>query len=411
MKTHWVKVSIAAGLLTALAIGCDRLGSAKTPAAPQRPPAPVTVTEAIAKNVPVYIERIGRTTARESVTIQPQVGGAIMQIHFQDGAQLKQGELLFTIDPRPYDAALKQAQATVSQDQADVAWAQSELDRVKGLANTGAVSKSDIESKENALAVAQAKVQAGEAAVITAKLNLDYCTIRSPIDGRAGQRLVDQGNIVQTGGPDGGTKLLTIQRLDPIYADFTLPEQDLHRVREQMKKGTLKTEVWLPEEVKSAPPREGELTFLDNAVSNDTGTIKLRATLPNKDSHFWPGQFVQVRLVLEVLNDAVLVPTIAQQLSQTGPFVYVVKEGEVEDPQTKQKSKATVAEQRPVKLGQRQGDMVVVLDGVKAGEQVITEGQMMVRPGAAVHVVPVTNAPPAPGSPTSKPAAVAEGAH
>jgi multidrug efflux system membrane fusion protein len=357
----------------------------------------------------VYIERIGKTAARESVTIQPQVGGAIMQIHFQDGAQLKKGDLLFTIDPRPYDAALKQTQATLAQTQADVLWSESELKRVQGLAGTGAVSTQDLESKQNALAVAQAKVQAAEASVVTAKLNLDYCTIKSPIDGRAGQRLVDQGNVVQTGGPDGGTKLLTIQRLDPIYADFTLPEQDLSRVREQMSKGALKTEVWLPEQVNTAAPHEGELTFLDNAVANDTGTVKLRATLPNHDAHFWPGQFVQVRLVLEVLNNAVLVPTTAQQLSQTGPFVYVVSEGEVENPMTKQKSKGTIAQLRPIKPGQRQGDMMVVLDGVKAGENVITDGQMMVRPGAQVQVVPPAGAPTTPGAPTSKPAAVAEG--
>lgn len=397
-----IKISISTLAALALAAGCKPAESEKA-AAPHMA-TPVVAVAAIAKSVPVYVDEIGKTVAREAVTIQPQVGGAIMQIHFQDGAQLKKGDLLFTIDPRPYEAALKQTEAAKAQAEADALWAGSELKRVQGLAGTGAVSAQDAESKQNALAVAQAKVKIAEAAVSTAKLNLEYCTITSPIDGRAGQRLVDQGNVVQSGGE--GTKLLTIQRVTPIYADFVLPEQVLPRVRQQMAKGALKTLVWLPED-SEAKAAEGELTFLDNMVVGGSGTIKLRATLPNTDAHFWPGQFVKVRLVLETINDAVLVPTAAEQIGQQGPFVYIAKEADAAASTTQPAQKGTIAELRIIKPGQRQGDLLVILDGVKAGEQVITQGQMLLQPGAPVQVAPPAAAPAAP---TSKPAAVADGA-
>ncbi len=400
--------TFAATLTLILAIafaGCDR-GEKQSGAAAGAHAVPVIASPAIAKAVPVYIDEIGKTVAREAVTIQPQVTGAIMKIHFQDGAQLKKGDVLFTIDPRPYEAVVKQAEAARLQAEADAQWSQSELKRVQGLAGTGAVSTQDVESKQNALAVSEAKVKAAEAAMLTAKLNLEYCTITSPIDGRAGQRLVDQGNIVQTGGD--GTKLLTIQRVTPIYADFVMPEQNLTRVRQQMAKGALKTLAWLPED-SEATAAEGELTFLDNMVVSGSGTIKLRATLPNTDAHFWPGQFVKVRLVLETIDNAVLVPKSAEQIGQQGPFVYIAKEADTVDPNTKAAQHGTVAELRLIKPGQPQpGDLMVVLDGVKAGEQVITQGQMLLQPNAPVQVAPPAATPEAP--PTSKPAAVADGA-
>jgi multidrug efflux system membrane fusion protein len=405
MTRRWITLS-ALALTAAAMVGCERRAG-NAGAAPAAHGTPVIVSPAVSRNVPVYIDEIGKTVAREAVTIQPQVTGAIMQIHFQDGAQLHKGDLLFTIDPRPYEAAVKQAEAAKAQAEADAQWSQSELKRVQGLAGTGAVSAQDVESKQNALAVSEAKVKAADASLVTAKLNLGYCTIKSPIDGRAGQRLVDEGNIVQTGGPDGGTKLLTIQRLTPIYADFVMPEQNLSRVRQQMANHALKTLVRLPEDPETAAA-EGELTFLDNMVVAGSGTIKLRATLPNKDAHFWPGQFVKVRLVLETIENAVLVPKAAEQIGQQGPFVYIAKEGDIVDPATKATHQGTVAELRIIKPGQQQGDMMVVLDGVKAGEQVITQGQMLLQPGAPIMVAPPAAAPEAP--PTSKPAAVADGA-
>jgi multidrug efflux system membrane fusion protein len=199
------------------------------------------------------------------------------------------------------------------------------------------------------------------------RLNLEYCTIRSPINGRAGQRAVDIGNVVA---PNSGS-LLVIQRLDPVYADFTVTENDLTAVQRNMAKRSLRVEVRLPDENGNA--REGKLTFLDNAVQEGTGTVKLRATLANSDRRFWPGRFAKIRLILDTHADAVLVPADAPQLSAKGAFVYVIKSD-------------SSAELRPVKLGQRQGELVVVTDGVKAAEKVVVKGQLGVTPGGKVRI-------------------------
>jgi multidrug efflux system membrane fusion protein len=215
--------------------------------------------------------------------------------------------------------------------------------------------------------VAAAQVSQSEAAIETAKLNLEYTAIRSPIDGRAGQRLVDVGNVVST----SNSPLLVIQRLDPIYADFNLAEADLSNVQQNMARGSLRVEVRLPDE--TTPPRTGQITFLDNLVQDGSGTVKLRATIENRDHHFWPGRFVKIRLILSTASGAVLIPSAATQMSATGPFVYVVKPD-------------STAEMRPVTLGQREGDLVIVGSGIAKGEQVITTGQMAVMPGGKVRV-------------------------
>jgi multidrug efflux system membrane fusion protein len=349
----------------------------------ERPPAPVTVATAVAKDVPNYLDEVGKTAAREVVSIQPQVSGRITEIHFTDGADVKTGDLLFTIDPRPYQAQLDSSVASLAQAKANLEWAKIEFGRVQSLVNTKAISKSDYDSKQNAVDVAQAQVGQGEAAVETAKLNLEYCSIRSPIDGRAGQRLVDLGNVVS---PNTGS-LLIIQRLDPIYADFTVTESDLSAVQSNMAHGTLRVEVRLPDD--PSHPREGDLTFLDNAVREATGTVKLRATLDNHDRMFWPGRFVRVRLVLSTQQGAVLVPAVAPQISANGTFVYVAKED-------------STAELRPVTLGQRQGDQVVVERGLAAGERVVVSGHLGVIPGAKMNVQ-------GPASAANPPARQAEG--
>ena len=367
-------------LLASVIAGCERKDAQLK--MPQRPPPSVSVMPALTKEVPIYLEEIGRTTATESVTIQPQVTGRVTEVHFIDGAMVKKNDLLFTIDPRPFQAVLDQAVATLAQDEANLRWSQAEFARVQGLKNTGAVSQSDLESKQNAVAVAEAQIKSAQAAIEKSKLDLEYCTIRSPIDGRTGHRLVDPGNVVANSGPDGGTKMLSIQRLQPIYADFTVTEQDLHAVRENMKDHPLRAQVWAP----SAPEHigEGDITFLDNTVQGGSGTIQLRATLPNTDSHFWPNQYVQVRLILSTLKSAILVPNSSTQIGQTGPYVFVVHED-------------TTAELRPVTVGQRQGDMVVIMQGLSPGESVITAGQMSVMPGGKVRPMPVaTTAPSAP---------------
>ena len=358
------------------ASGCNRANPQA--AGPQMPPAPlVTVAKAQKQDVPLYLDEIGKSGGSESVTVTPQVGGRITERHFQDGADLTKGALLFVIDPRPYQAQLDSARASLAQAKAALALAKAQFARDEELVGSKAISKQDYDTKKNTVDVDLAQVESAEAVLETAKLNLEYCYIHSPIEGRAGARLVDVGNVVQA----NTTGLLLIQRLDPIYADFTVTEGDLPEVQKEMSRGSLKTLVRLPSDPENRA-RSGKLTFLDNAVQNGTGTVNLRATMSNPDHHFWPGQFVNVRLVLATQKNAVLIPNQATQISQKGPFVYVVKPD-------------GTADFRPVTLGQRQGENVVITQGVAAGENVIVTGQMTVPPGGKVRVD--TGAAPGPG--------------
>jgi multidrug efflux system membrane fusion protein len=374
----------------------------------QRPPAPVTVATAVAQDVSTYLDSLGKIVARETVAIQPQVSGRIMQLHFSDGANVKKGQLLFTIDPRPFEANLKQAQANLARDAAlkkqaeanlarEIArekWGLTQVDRYRTLVEQGVVPReqyqqlradydtlqANSEAARAAVRSADETIKVDNAAIDTAKVQLSYCYIHSPIDGRAGQRLVDVGNVVNPGGSSANNSsssttpdnaLLVIERLDPIYADFTISQNNLAAVQEQMRTGALKAEVRLPDTGEDAIP--GQLTFVDNAVQNETGQVTLRATLPNPDHRFWPGRFVNVRLVLSTVQSAVLVPTSAPQMSANGSYVYVIKPD-------------STAEQRPVSLGQRQGDLIVVEKGVQAGERIVTNGQLGVTPGGKVVV-------------------------
>ena len=350
----------------------------------ERPPAPVTVARAVARDVPVYIDAVGKTVAREVVSVQPQVSGRITQIHFTDGANVKIGDLLFTIDPRPYQAQLDQAEANVAQAEAALSLAKVNFARVEKVSDPRAVSRQDFDARKSAVESAEATLKQNRAAVENARLNLEYCTIRSPINGRAGQRAVDVGNVVSA----NNGSLLVIQRLDPIYADFTVTESELSGVQRNMAKQALKVEVRLPDD--GTEPREGNLTFLDNSVQEGSGTVKLRATLNNNDRSFWPGRFVKVRLILQTQRDAVLVPADAPQLSAKGPFVYVVKPD-------------SSAELRPVKVGQRQEDLIVIKDGLKADERVVVSGQLGVTPGGKVRVLQPTD--PAKAAPSANPPA------
>src|SRR5437870_7641351 len=395
------------GLTAAVFTGCTNKAAQQ---GFERPPAPVSVTEAVMQDVPNYIDAIGKTVAREVVSIQPQVSGRILKIHFTDGANVRKGDLLFTIDTRPFEANLRQAEANVAKDVAvkkqaeanlakDVAqskYGEVQAKRYRTLVEQGVVSreqydqiqsnaeslKATVEADRAAIHSADESIKVDQAVVDNAKLELSYCYIRSPIDGRAGQRLVDIGNVVSPGGSGtgsagsstnatpAGNSLLIIERLDPIYADFTISQNDLANVQQQMRAGTLKTEVRLPD---ATDPIAGQLTFLDSAVQNTTGQVNLRATVPNSDHRFWPGRFVNIRLVLSTIHGAVLVPSTAPQMSAKGSYVYVVKQD-------------STAEQRPVTLGQRQGDLIVVEKGVEPGERVVTNGQIGVTPGGKVRI-------------------------
>jgi len=357
-------VTVALAFLSILVLaGCE----AKAQQSFERPPAPVSVVTAASEDVPIYLDEIGKAVAREMVSIQPQVSGRITALHFADGADVKKGDPLLTIDPRPYQAALDAAEANLAQARASLDLARVQYLRAADLVQTNAVSRSEYDTRKSDVEVAEAQIGQRQAAVETARLDLEYCSVRSPIDGRTGHRLVDVGNVVEANkGP-----LLVIQRIDPIYSDFTVTENDLSAVQRNMAQGTLRVEVRLPDE--PGEPRAGSLTFLDNAVQDGTGTVKLRATIPNADHRFWPGRFVKVRLVLSTLRNAVLVPASAPQTSAKGQFVYVVKED-------------STAEMRPVTLGQRQEDRVVVTEGLASGERIVITGQMAVMPGGKVRV-------------------------
>jgi multidrug efflux system membrane fusion protein len=348
----------------------------KDPPPFERPPSRVTVATALAQDVPFYLDEVGHTVAREVVSVQPEVSGKITEIHFEDGANLKKGDPLFTIDPRPFEAQLNAAQANLAQSKAALDFAKIQFGRVQDLVESRAIARQDYDTRKNAVDVGEAQVRQNEAAVESARLNLEYTSIRSPIDGRAGHRLVDTGNVVTA----NNTTLLTIERLEPIYADFTVTESDLSQVQRNSASHMLRVEVRLPDETK---PEVGQLTFLDNSVQSSSGTVMLRATVPNPTRHLWPGQFVNVRLVLATIPKAVLVPAAAPQDSAKGPFVYVVKQD-------------STAELRPVKVGQRQGESVVVEQGLQPGERVIMNGQLAVMPGGKVQVVTAdTTAAPA----------------
>ena len=354
----------------------ERANSAK---AAQPPSRPVLVAKVITKDVPLYLDEIGTCGAYETVQVQAQVSGQIMARHFQDGADVKQGDLLFTIDPRPYQAALDQAQGQLAQAQSQLILDQITLKRQQELRARNVISPQDLDTAQATVKSDEAKVKTAEGVVAAAQVNLDYCNIRSPINGRAGLRLVDVGNVVTGGnGGGGGAVLLTIQGLDPIYTDFTVAETDLALVRRYLGGPNVKVETRSADG--SMPPRLGDLYFIDTAVQPGAGTVKARAVTPNPDHALWPLEFVRVRFILDLFKDATLVPSQAVQISQNGPFVFVVKPDNTVD-------------LRRVKPGQRQdGDMTVLQSGVQAGETVVVTGQLALAPGTKVDPKPY-NAP------------------
>jgi membrane fusion protein, multidrug efflux system len=324
--------------------------------ATQPPARPVTVAKAVTKDVPVYIDEIGACAAYETVQVQAQVSGQIIARQFQDGSDVKKGDPLFTIDPRPYQAALDQAKAQAALDQVT-------LKRQEDLRAGKVISQQDYDT-------AVANAQKSQAATEAAQVNLDWCYIKSPINGRVGLRNVDVGNLVGPSTPP----LVTIQGLDPIYTDFTVAENDLPLVRKYLGGPNVKVQTYLPDG--SIAPRTGDLYFIDNAVQPGSGTVKARGVTPNPDHALWPSEFVRVRFILDMLKNAMLVPSQAVQVSQSGPFVFVVKPDNTVD-------------LRPVKPGQPQeGELTVIESGVQSGETVVVTGQLALAPGAKVAPQP-----------------------
>jgi multidrug efflux system membrane fusion protein len=338
-------------------------------ATPPPAPRPVDVAKVIQKDVPLYLDEIGTCTAFETVQVQAQVSGQITSRNFQDGADVKKGDILFTIDPKPFQALLDQAQGQLAQAKSQLVLDQINLTRQQNLRGKNVNSPQDLDTAQGTVNNDEAKVKSAEGAVASAQWNVDNCNVRSPIDGRAGLRLVDVGNMVSSGSGGSGNILVTIQGIDPIYTDFTIAEPDLPLVRKYL--GGPNVKVMTDAEDDQLPPREGKLSFIDNALQSGSGTVKARGVTPNPDRALWPSQFVHVRLVLDVLKDAKLVPSGAVQIGQNGPYIFVVKPDSTLD-------------LRQVKSGQRQGDLTVITEGVKNGETVVISGQLQLAPGTKI---------------------------
>lgn len=327
------------------------------------PPRPVAVARVITKDVPLYLDEIGTCAAYETVQVQAQVSGQIVERHFKDGADVKKGDLLFTIDKRPYEAVLASAKA-------DLILAEANLKRQEELKAKQVTATQELDT-------AKANAMRAQAAVDAAQVNLDYCEIRSPINGRIGLRQVDVGNTVTAG--SNGAVLVTIDNLDPIYTDFTVAEPDIPLVRRYLRGPNLK--VLTDAEDDNFPPREGHLYFIANTLQPGTGTVQARAVTPNPDRALWPSQFVHVRLILDQIKNAKLVPNGAVQIGQNGPYLFVVK-------------KDSTLDLRQVRPGQKQdGDLTVIEKGVEPGETVVVRGQLQLAPGTQV-VVKEEAAPP-----------------
>lgn len=349
-KPRRLKLVVGLGAILLLALLISRCGKTKETASGPAP-RPVIVAKVSTKDVPLYLDEIGTCSAFETVQVQAQVTGQIIAREFKDGVDVKKGDLLFRIDPRPYEAVLAAAKA-------DFALAQANLKRQTELAAKNVSATQELDT-------ARANAMRAEAAVASAQVNLDFCSIQSPIDGRAGLRSVDAGNVVNPSSPP----LVTIQGLDPIYTDFTIAEPDIPLVKRYL--GNPNVKVMTDSEGDNVEPRTGELYFLDTAVQAGAGTVKARGITPNPDHALWPAQFVHVRLILDNLKDAKLVPSGAVQIGQNGPYVFVVKPDSTLD-------------LRQVKPGQRQGDLTVITEGVQSGESVVVSGQLQLAPGAKV---------------------------
>jgi multidrug efflux system membrane fusion protein len=354
------------GLLTALGAfgGCAR-GPARA-AAPAAVPVMAARTET--RDVPVVETSIATVEPYATVAVRPQVSGAIASVHFVEGADVKAGDLLFTIDPRPFDAALAQAESALARDQAQARNAAAEAERADALFSQGILSSEQRDAARASSDALAATVLADTAAVETARLQRSYCSVRSPVAGRTGAVLVQAGNVVPavTGGP-----LVVINQVEPVYVSFSLPEPLLDDLRRAAARAPLVVQAVIAGE--ESRPAEGRLTFLDNQVDRSTGTFRLKATFANHGRRLWPGQFVNARLVLDVRRGAVVAASAAVQSGQQGPYVFVVKADRT-------------AEMRPVVTGPADGGYVVIEKGLAAGETVVTDGHVRVVPGARVEV-------------------------
>jgi multidrug efflux system membrane fusion protein len=333
-----------------------------------RPPVPVTIARVIQRTIPVEIRAIGNVEAYSTVNVKSQVEGELMAVHFEEGQDVKKGDLLFTIDPRPFQARLRQSEGNLARDMAQLKNAQADANRYSRLLEQKVVSAEEYEKVRTNADALDAAVSTDQAAVENAKLQLEYCKIISPLDGRTGSLVVHKGNIVKA---NADTPMVVINEIAHVNVSFAVPEQYLPEIKKHMTQGKLKVAAIIPGDEKR--PGQGVITFLDNAVDTTTGTIRLKGTFANDDRRLWPGQFVNVVLTLTSEPNALLVPSQTIQTGQQGQYVFVLNPDDT-------------VEFRPVVSNRTLDGQAIVEKGLKANEKVVTDGQLRLVPGAKVEV-------------------------
>lgn len=351
--------------LLAACSGSDPKGNAAPPAMAMT--VPVSIASATEQAVPVEVRVIGNVEAYSTVTVKAQAEGEVQRVYFQEGQDVNAGDLLFAIDSRPFEARLKQAEGTLAKDIAQAKNAQAQAERSAKLFQAGIISKDQDDQFQTNSDALEAAVRADRAAVEDAKVQLGYCTIRSPIAGRTGSLMVHPGNVIKA----DDASLVVINQITPVYVDFSVPERYLADIKEYQARGKLKVRAIIPQDEQR--PAQGWLSFLNNTVDSASGTILLKGTFANSDKRLWPGQFVNVVLTLTTRTNAVVAPTQAVQTGQAGQYVFAVKPD-------------FSVEMRPVVTGTTLGAVTVIEKGLKPGENVVTDGQLLLFPGAKVQV-------------------------
>lgn len=366
-------LSIAATLLALTAISaCSKEASGKPKAEDPRKNVvvPVTVGSAVEKTAPVQLQAIGNVQPFATVSVKSQVEGELMAVHFKEGQEVKAGDLLFTIDSRVYEAQLKQAQANLAKNKAQLVNARRQVERYGSVVKKGYVAEEQYDQVVSEAAALEASVKADEAAIENAKLKVAFCTIRSPISGVVGSLKVHKGNIIKTN--DNDNPLVTINQISPTYVAFSVPERNLPSIQKYMAERKLEVLAVIPGDEEA--PVAGELAFIENTVDVNTGSIQLKARFANANRALWPGQFVNVALTLAMQSNAVVIPSQAVQTGQQGQYVFVVKDD-------------LTVEHRPVAAGRMIGNETVIAKGVSPGERVVTDGQLRLTSGVSIKIV------------------------
>jgi multidrug efflux system membrane fusion protein len=361
-----VALVVAVGAAATVAFRYTPGSRAEAPKAP--PTVPVSVAKVVRKTVPVRVHAIGNVEPHTTVAIKARIDGQIVAVHFKEGDEVREGQTLFEIDRRPFEAQIAQAQANLAKDRALLDRANEQEKRYQDLLQQKFISPDAYAQIKTNVATGAAQVRADQAAIDSVRLQLAYCTIRAPITGYAGKIQIQQGNLVKA---NDTNSLVVINQIVPVNVSFSVPEQRLAAVRKYQADGELQVSSQIPGA--GEKPIPGKLSFIDNTTDATTGTIRLKAEFPNTDRMLWPGQFVDVVLTLTHQNDAIVVPPMAIQNGPNGQYVFVVKADKS-------------VELRDIKVARSEGDITVVASGLKPGETVVTVGQLRLAPGSKIVV-------------------------